>query len=284
MRSLYSTRRWQLLVGLVALAAAVLAGQYAYTQYNQIVSTAPVSVAAVPIAPYTLVTPDMLQVRNLPRPLAAEPIYTAPDELIGKMTTQALMPGQIIYHHQAVAPQAFRLASPDLEVVSLPVSVEQAVGGAIRNGSRVNLYRMVTDQSLVQGGLGVGYNGRARNALASTETSITSTQFSEVTLLAENVPVVDVREKSGGPATQDTSPALGTTALGTTALGTTAAGNKPQAQSSSSQRVPIQIVTLAVRHDVAQDIVRLMGESGAAVKFWLTLAPIEPVNQDQETP
>jgi Flp pilus assembly protein CpaB len=257
----------------VALAAAVLAGQYAYTQYNQIVSTAPVSVAAVPIAPYTLVTPDMLQVRNLPRPLAAEPIYTAPDELIGKMTTQALMPGQIIYHHQAVAPQAFRLASPDLEVVSLPVSVEQAVGGAIRSGSRVNLYRMVTDQSLVQGGL-----SHARNALASTEASITSTQFSEVTLLAENAPVVDVREKSGGPATQDTSPTG------------TAAGNKPQAQSSSSQRVPIQIVTLAVRHDVAQDIVRLMGETGAAVKFWLTLAPVapaepvEPVNQDQETP
>jgi len=280
MRSLYSTRRWQLLVGIVALAAAVLAGQYAYTQYNQIVSTAPVAVAAAPIAPYTLVTPDMLQVRNLPRPLIAEPIYTAPDELVGKMTTQVLMPGQIIYHHQVVAPQAFRLASPDLEVVSLPVSVEQAVGGAIRNGSRINLYRMVTDQSLVQGGLGVGYNGRTRNALASTETSITSTQFSEVMLLAENVPVVDVREKSGGPATQDTSPTSGTTA----------AGNRPQAQSSSSQRVPIQIVTLAVRHDVAQDIVRLMGESGAAVKFWLTLAPVvparpvEPVNEGQETP
>ncbi len=278
MRSLYSTRRWQLLVGLVALAAAVLAGQYAYTQYNQIVSTAPVSVAAVPIAPYTLVTPDMLQVRNLPRSLATEPIYTTPHELVGKMTTQALMPGQIIYHHQAVAPQAFRLASPDLEVVSLPVSVEQAVGGAIRNGSRINLYRMVTDQSLVQGGLGVGYNGRTRNALASTEASITFTQFSEVTLLAENAPVVDVREKSGGPATQDTSPTG------------TAAGNKPQAQSSSSQRVPIQIVTLAVRHDVAQDIVRLMGETGAAVKFWLTLAPVapagpvEPVNEGQETP
>jgi hypothetical protein len=141
------------------------------------------------------------------------------------------------------------------------------VGRAIRNGSRVNLYRMVTDQSLVQGGL-----SRARNALSSTEASITSTQFSEVTLLAENAPVVDVREKSGGPATQDTSPTG------------TAAGNRSQAQSSSSQRVPIQIVTLAVRHDVAQDIVRLMGETGAAVKFWLTLAPIEPVNQDQETP
>ncbi len=265
-------RHWQLLVGVIALAAAVAAGQYAYTQYNQIVSTAPVPVAAVPVAPYTLITRDMLQVRNLPRPLVAEPIYTAPDELVGKMTTQALLPGQIIYHHQAVSPQTFRLASPDLEVVSLPVSVEQAVGGAIRNGSRVNLYRMVTDQSLVQGGL-------ARNPLASAGASFTSTQFSEVTLLAKNVPVVDVREKSGGPATQDISPALGTTA----------AGNKPSSQSSPSQRVPIQIVTLAVRHDVAQDIVRLMGESGAAVKFWLTLAPlgttaVEPANQGQETP
>jgi hypothetical protein len=39
--------------------------------------------------------------------------------------------------------------------------------------------------------------------------------------------------------------------------------------------VPIQIVTLAVRHDQAQEIVRLMGESGTAVKFWFTLAPTQ---------
>jgi len=252
-------RRWQLLVGLIALAAAVVAGQYAYSQYNQIVATAPVPVAAISIPPYTLITSDMLQTRSLPRPLLREPIYANAADLVGRMTTQALVPDQIIYHHQAVSPQAFRLASSDLEVVSLPISVEQAVGGALRNGSRVNLYRMVTDQSLVQGGL------------ARTQ-GVSSTQFSDVKLLAENAPVVDVREKSGGPATQDTSPSQ---------------SNKPSSQSSSSQRAPIQIVTLAVRHDKAQEIVRLMGEAGAAVKFWLTLAPVASAATDdagQETP
>ncbi len=255
MRSLHSTRRWQLLAGILALAAAVVAGQYAYSQYNQIVSTAPVPVAAVPIAPYMLITRDMLQLRNLPRPLMAEPIYTRPDELAGKIATQALMPGQIIYHHQAVPPQSFRLAPPDLEVVSLPVSVEQAVGGAIRNGSRVNLYRMVTDPSLVQGGL------------ARTQ-AISSTTFSDVKLLAENVPVVDVREKTGGPATQDSSPQPASSGT----------------DSRPSQRVPIQIVTVAVRHELAQEIVRLMGEAGTAVKFWLTLAPVTPTGEGEATP
>ncbi len=248
-------RRWQFLVGLIALAASVGAGQYAYTQYNQIVATAPVAVAAVPIPPYTLVTPDMLKVRSLPRPLLREAIYTTADELTGKMTTQALVPGQVIYHHQAVSPQAFRLSSPDLEVISLPVAVEQAVGGAVRTGSRVNLYRMLVEPNTTQPAPG-------------TTRTAPRDRLAEVKLLAGSVPVVDVREKSGGPATQDTSPSQ----------------NKSSSTSSQSQRAPIQIVTLAVPHEQALEIVRLMGEAGTTVKFWLTLAPIQPEDLSQETP
>jgi hypothetical protein len=262
MRSLYPMQRWSLLAGILALLAAVAAGQYAYTQYNQIVSTAPVPVAAVSIPPYTLITADMLHSRNLPRPLLAEPIYAEAGDLVGLMTTQALVADQVIYHHQAVPPQAFRLASPDLEVVSVPVATEQAVGGALRVGSRVNLYRIVTDLSLAQAGL-----LRAQGATAPGHASITTTQFSEVTLLAESAPVVDVREKTGVQATQDASPPTNSRP-----------GSSSSAASSDarpSQRVPIQIVTLAVRHDQAQEIVRLMGESGTAVKFWFTLAPTQ---------
>jgi Flp pilus assembly protein CpaB len=254
-------KRWPLLAGLLALLAAVAAGQYAYTQYNQIVSTAPVPVAAVPIPPYTLITADMLHSRNLPRPMLAEPIYTEASDLVGQMTTQALVAGQVIYRHQAVPPQAFRLASPDLEVISVPVATEQAVGGALRIGSRVNLYRIVTDLSLAQAGL-----SRGQGATAPGNASITMTQFSEVELLAEGAPVVDVRERTGVPATQDTAPS------GNSRPGSASPSSSSDAR--QSQRVPIQIVTLAVRHDQAQEIVRLMGEAGTAVKFWFTLAPV----------
>ena len=40
----------------------------------------------------------------------------------------------------AIAPAQFRLASPDLEVISLPAEATNAVGGQVRIGEKINIY------------------------------------------------------------------------------------------------------------------------------------------------
>jgi pilus assembly protein CpaB len=102
------------------------------------------------IAPYTIVTPDMVQVRAFPEAMAQEQVYRSVDEVIGNVATTTLIPGQLIYVQQLAAPQQFYLTRDDeLEVVSFPVKPEQAVGAHLRIGQRVNVYHPTARASAI---------------------------------------------------------------------------------------------------------------------------------------
>jgi len=249
------TRIVTLIIGLLSLAAGALAATYAYNQYNRLVATADIVVPAAPVPPYTRITPDLLKVRQVPRPLLQEPVYQTAEQLVGKISTVPLIPGEPVYLAYAVGLAQFRLSSdPLLEVVSFPVDPAQAVGGQVRTGSRVNLYRAAV---------------RRPSEVAASSTPVTTTTLSTVEVLASYVQVVDVRGGRGEPVR-----ALGAT--GDPASATTNDSTKTSSSSQSQQQVPLQIVTVAVSPDVAGKIVGLAAEQKAGVQLWVSLAPVSP--------
>jgi hypothetical protein len=76
----------------------------------------------------------------------------------------------------------YRLADPSLEVVSIPITPPSAVGGLVRAGERINIYRLIPPGSQV---IPIG------STVAISE---------PVTLIAEDIPVVMVLGDDGSPA------------------------------------------------------------------------------------
>jgi hypothetical protein len=249
--------RWFLIVGLLSLAAALGGGLYAYRFYDALVTTATAVTVAEPVPPYTPLTAEVLAERQVPRGILQEPIYKTVEELIGRVTTTALRPGQLIYHHQTVQVALFRYTdNPALEVVSLPVDPEKAVGGQIQIGHLVNVYRVHEG-----GGDGVQPLNQMPRLPASGETVVVPVgdRGAQAELLAEGIPVVDVRAKQGEPANR---PA-------------------PASQIEQSARPepskPLQILTVAVDHATALSLVELAVEEQGEYEIWVSLAPlVEP--------
>ena len=188
-------RIWMFLVAGVALVTALGAAWVAESQYETLIATTELVVPAVDIPPYTLVAPALLTTRSVPAPLANEPVYHTAADVAGKIARVPLAAGRLIYADQAVSPARFRYTDDErLEVLSFPVAPEQAVGGQIKAGMRINLYRV----ALPNGSLALPGN---LNAVAPlTPTPRPTAPAVRVELLAGSVPVVDVRA-SGGAAT-----------------------------------------------------------------------------------
>jgi len=247
------TRIVTLLIGLLSLVAGAFAATYAYNQYNRLVATTDIVVPAAPVPPYTRITPDLLKVRLVPRPILQEPVYQTAEQLVGKISTVPLIPDEPVYLAYAVNLSQFRLSSdPQLEVVSFPVDPAQAVGGQVRAGSRVNIYRAAV---------------RRPSEVAASSTPVISTTLSTVEVLASYVHVVDVRGGRGEPVR-----ALGTT--GDPATATTNDTSRTSSSGQTQQQVPLQIVTVAVPPEVAGKIVGLAAEQKAGVQLWVSLAPV----------
>ena len=236
---------WLLITGIISLLAALGGGYYAYRFYYSLVTTANVVTVSVPVPPYTLLTPDMLEEKTVPRGILDEPVYRSPEELAGKVTTTALAPGQIVYRHQAVPPAAFRYTDdPTLEVVSFPVDPARAVGGQVRIGHRVNVYRVLRLKT---------------PALPEGEAiPLAALKGAEAEVLAEAVPVVDVRSRSGEPAGARTAPSE----------------IERSARPDRQQQRPLQILAVAVDHATAEKLVELAVEEEGDYELWVTLAPL----------
>jgi hypothetical protein len=247
-------RNWLLVVGTLALLAAIGGGLYAYRFYDSLITTAKVVTVATAVPPYTLLTAEMLDERSVPRPLLEEPIYRTPAELLGNVTTMALVPGQIIYRHQAAAQAGFRYSDdPTLEIVSFPVDPARAVGGQVQIGHRVNVYRV---RELDPDGATSAWN-RATTATESVVVANPSgDKGAEARLLAEGIPVVDVRARQGEPAGRPSAP------------------SQVERTASPEQVRPLQILTVAVDPETAQQLVELAVEDESAFEIWVTLAPL----------
>lgn len=228
------------LSGLVALAT----GLYAHRQFDSLIAARSFVVAAADIPPCTIITRKMLTTREFPASLEREPVYRDMEEVIGKITTINLPAGALIYTAYAVPPAHFRLAEDERNVVvSFPVRPEKAVGGQVRRGHIIILYRIALAQSTPR---------------ETDPAALLARRGAEVEVLADNLRVVDVRSSQGEPAGTE-RPA------GTTQEERQAAGRPGGA--------PVTIITVEAPPAVAQEIVRLQGETKERYDLWVALAP-----------
>jgi Flp pilus assembly protein CpaB len=251
------SRKVRLIVAIVALVIAVGGGFYAYRFYDSQVTTAQVVTLTKPVPPYTLITEEMLEVRQVPRGVLDEPIYRTPGEVVGKVAAMPLAPGQLIYQHQAVSPASFRYTDdPTLEIVSFPVDPARAVGGQLRIGHQINVYRVrVLKNNPVLGAM--------EGAVTQDKPDITpvlAVKGAEAEVLAEAVPVVDLRSGGGEPSADYY--------------------NQQEPDNSRQQRRPLQILTVAVPPDVAEKLVELAVEEEVDFALWVTLAPLQEEVQE----
>lgn len=222
---------------LVSSLAAVGAGYYGRQQWRAVTPTMAVVTAARAIPPYVLITRDMLAERQLPESLRLEPIFLRTSDVVGKMSSVSIPAGGLVYREFAVPMDAFRLsADPALEIVSFPARPEKAVGGQIRPGQRINVYRVAIGTQTMS---------------LSPEQAL-ATKGAESKLLTSGVRVVDVRTAQG-----EAPEANGTT------------------QDGRGRSAPPTIITVAVPSETARAIIALAGETRGSYDLWVTLAPLD---------
>ena len=175
----------QIIIGGLCILLALAAGVYGRNTYLKEVSTYPVPVPIRAIPPYTLLSADLFQMREMPRAMERLPYFQTMSEMTGLISTAPIPAGLPVSKMSAVTSSEFRLADAPFEVVSIPVTPVSAVGGQVQIGQRVNLYRMTGKQ------VGEG-DDSSQKAIA-------------VEAIASSVLVVDVRNSQGaqaGPASQ----------------------------------------------------------------------------------
>lgn len=234
-------RRTQLILGFLALILAAGSGYGVYTYFDRLTTTATVPVPRVPIPAGALISPELLQAREVPRTLLQEPIYTTLESLTDQVAQIPLQPGLVIYQAHAVAPQEYRLvADPTLSVVSMPVDPARAVGGQVQPGHTVDIWALPSI--------------RERTATSQTLTA---------TLVLQAAPVVDVRSSQGQAVARQAQAVPGQYTAG------------DEQQNTTAQRAPLQILTVAlpVTHTETLMIWLTAEENGQAV-LWTALAPL----------
>ena len=249
--------RFALVIAFVSLVVALAVGWFAENQYQALVATTELMVPAVEIPPYTVVSPQMFKARSFPAPMAQESVYRDASEVTGKISTITLKPNQLVYRDQLVPLKQFRYSDDErLEIVSFPIKPEQAVGGQIKPGQRINVYRIVLQATPNQA------------VVTSPDSKVwLAAQGAGIEILESDVFVVDVRSTQGSPMVLPPKVQSKTSEVTTYETADT---------SSSNTNRPLTIITIAVPPDVAKDILRLAGESQVASRYllWVSLAPI----------
>ena len=229
-------RTLQFLIGLISILTALVIGYLGRNMYLKEVSTDQIPVPIHPIPSYTLLDQSMFQMKELPKAVTAMSYYGTLEELDGKISVVALPEGLPVPNAQAVPIETFRLAEADMEVISIPIEPVSAVGGQIRIGEHINLYRMVLDQ-------------QTNNLSGEQDSRI------RILCIAEDVLVVDVRNAQGASAEAQQSQ------------------QDAGVFSSQTQQEQVQILTLAVPPGMIGEIldavaaVKKQGEL-----LWTTLA------------
>ncbi len=143
-------RRVTLLIATLALLVGAMSACGLYRHAAPYTESTNLVVPVREIAPYTIITPDMVQERAFPQAMAQAQVYRSVDEVVGNLATTTLVPEQLIYVHQLVAPQQFHLTRDEtLEAVSFPIKPEQAVGAQLRIGQRVNVYHPTAQSNAI---------------------------------------------------------------------------------------------------------------------------------------
>jgi len=237
-------RRVIFLLALIALLVGAAIMVYACERAENLRVSQLFVVPAVHIPSYTVIGPDMLEEKEFSRKLANEPLFVRKEELVGKIATVPLQPGQLVYRSQAVSQDSFRLTDdPTLEVLSFPVDPSKSVGGQIQIGQRITIYRLVAVRPQETASTTAA---ALRNVpclappFASCATGLAQ-DAAAVEVVAENVLVVDVH---------------------------------PGAEIDGEEwSTPAHFLTVAVAHETAVKLIRSAGGQRAEYDLWVSLAP-----------
>jgi len=180
----------EIVLGVLALGLALTGGWYARNAYLHTITVVQMPVPAGDIAPYTLLTPEMFEMREFPRALTGQGYVETLDALDGKMAVSALLGGMPVPQRLAVPPEQHRLADAYLEVVSIPIEPRSAVAGEISIGDWVNVYRISAEEPQGQAAINMGI------VLTPTEVLSGTGLVTEVDYI-DTLPVVDIRGKNG---------------------------------------------------------------------------------------
>ena len=237
-------RKTQTIIGIIALVLAIAAGLGAYWFLDAFAATAVIAVPAQAIPAGALITPGLLEEREVPRALLDEPIYATAADLYGKVAQVPLAAGMAVYRHHAVPLRDYRLVDdPTLVVVSVPLSPDRAVGGQVQPGHRVDVWLLP----------------RPRTVTAQETLPLSAT------LILTDALVVDVRASQGQAVSRQPQ----------AVPGQLSATNEAQNQQQAASNVPLQIMTFALpltQTTVLLDAVA-QAENGVAI-LWAALAPL----------
>ena len=230
----------QIFLAILALGAAVYGASYWQTNYLASVSMVQMPVPAADIPPYTLLDASMFVSHEFPRALLDQGYAASANELAGKISAGTLLAAQPVSVRLAVPSEQFRLADPALEVVSIPLEVVSGVGGHVRNGEQVNLYRL------------------AYTDATETADGIVTPGTAEVTLVAR-VLVVAVLDGNGQEAMRyEKAQAADQNQL------TTNAPQQPQ---------PVKVLVVAAPPQIVQSILDAIARTKLGEELlWVTLA------------
>jgi hypothetical protein len=100
------------------------------------------AVAAQPIEPYTVVTEAMVGAgESVRESYAADNAIWPADQVIGKMSTKRIAPGETLSEQNLKPIEQVRFVEDlNLELVSFAASVDRLMGGELRPGHIINLY------------------------------------------------------------------------------------------------------------------------------------------------
>jgi hypothetical protein len=160
-------------VGVVLLVVAFVLAYVFQQSYQSGVEYQSLPVPIAEIAPYTVLDVKMFEMKDFPRALGGA-YATALSQLSGKIANSVIPAGLPIPLTLVNTTEESHLADPKLEVLSIPITPPSAVGGLVRAGERINIYRIIPPGAQV---IPIG--------------SIDPISES-VTLIAENVLVVQV--------------------------------------------------------------------------------------------
>ena len=227
-----------IILGVLALAAALFGTNYWQKNYLASVSTVQVPVPKTDIPPYTLLTADLFAQQEYPRAMASQGKYIlSANDLVGAISTETLLAGLPVAKRMAVPASQFRLADPSLEVISLPSDAVKAAGAQIHTGQAVNIYCIKPAPKQDQ-----------------PDAAATAPQPAPEVAFVARVQVAAVLSDNGQPlsAGTDTNP------------GSTGSNNQPQ---------PMKILVVAAPHETVLAIlnsIALVQDEGAIL--WITLA------------
>ena len=136
---------------MIPIALAVLIGLLTIALLNGVIRPVPVVVAKVVIAPGTILTTDLVEVKTVPAQARPQDAFTQADQVVGKMVAVGRAPGDIVTASilgdtsQAGIPAEL---APGHIAMAIKVDLSSGVAGLLRPGQTVTVIGMLSPDVL----------------------------------------------------------------------------------------------------------------------------------------